>query len=949
VDIRKMIVHAALLMGGVSSVASAERDTLWRRTLSGTGNGDDIVVAMACDSSGNILAAILGLEGTYGSFPTIRTAKYSPQGELLWTRRFAGSSGAVPAAIAVNWSGSVFVSGTCARTSQPTDIVTIAYAPDGDSLWAQCFDGGVADSATSITIGPAGEVAVSGISQVGGEWCSAIAVYSYSGQLSWSNVRNVGDSLDDRVYASVFDPAGYIYQVGQDGWRAFAQQYTASGEFRWERLYYVLRGRFRSCAVDYRGNLVAAGGVEGDVNVGLLTMKFSRSGGEIWDRWFTGDPDYSNFAAGVETDVQDNVYVGGNLERGYLVLKYDTSGTLLWFRRSPEEAWDSVCGFGLTPDGAAYVSYLSSVGQHGEVATAVGKYSLAGDSLWTRIWQPGHPYVDVRGNVLVLASSGLVAASFYPWSLNHGDCASAFVHIDSGGVQQWTKEYNLTPGPGDDAVNDVAFDQQGNVVVVGRLDMTDDFYDIGVAKYSSIGELLWWRNWNPGLRNSDDEAFYVAVDSQENIVVLGTTQADTASASRMVTLKYDPAGNLRWVNQYEGEGLGAYCADLALDRDGNVMVLFGVVVDSGERDFATLKYSASGESLWERRYGGAAHPSLDYPRALAIDDDRSVYVTGGTYEAESLRRATTIKYASDGTRCWVAHTSFASAGLYLPACVDIDIGGGVRVAGVGCDPDYRLFAAKYGASGETLWTHVGGVDTLGYFSIGEAAFDASGRAFLVCDKFQRWTSTVALDSGGGEMWRRWGERCNIGEDVTVAPEGTVFAAYGGALHSLSPWGRICAYDSLGVLRWADSTSVEPYAIAAGPAGRVAAAGRRGGMSLTLYAPVLGVEERPLEPKSEGQLELMVSPNPFSARVRIRSVGFFNASVADIFDCLGRRVRTVSFGRGGPPRDGWTWDGTDDQGRVLAAGIYILRLSSKAQSGIGLRAVSGLQIKLTKLK
>ena len=68
------------------------------------------------------------------------------------------------------------------------------------------------------------------------------------------------------------------------------------------------------------------------------------------------------------------------------------------------------------------------------------------------------------------------------------------------------------------------------------------------------------------------------------------------------------------------------------------------------------------------------------------------------------------------------------------------------------------------------------------------------------------------------------------------------------------------------------------------------------------------------------------PNPFRDRVTIR----FDLPVAGdadlaVFDVTGRRVRTVVRGRLDAGRYAPVWDGRDDHGSRVAAGVYFVRL------------------------
>ena len=80
------------------------------------------------------------------------------------------------------------------------------------------------------------------------------------------------------------------------------------------------------------------------------------------------------------------------------------------------------------------------------------------------------------------------------------------------------------------------------------------------------------------------------------------------------------------------------------------------------------------------------------------------------------------------------------------------------------------------------------------------------------------------------------------------------------------------------------------------------------------------ETRPAMPR------VTVEPNPFSHRTRL---GFplsrAGRVVVELYDATGRPVRTLADAELEPGQHHWSWDGTDDAGNRLAAGIYLARL------------------------
>lgn len=73
------------------------------------------------------------------------------------------------------------------------------------------------------------------------------------------------------------------------------------------------------------------------------------------------------------------------------------------------------------------------------------------------------------------------------------------------------------------------------------------------------------------------------------------------------------------------------------------------------------------------------------------------------------------------------------------------------------------------------------------------------------------------------------------------------------------------------------------------------------------------------------------PNPFNARTVIRYALDKEAFVSlDIFDLLGRRVKTLFTASQKAGLHQVAWEGTDDRGRTVPSGIYFVRLTAGAQ-------------------
>jgi hypothetical protein len=94
-------------------------------------------------------------------------------------------------------------------------------------------------------------------------------------------------------------------------------------------------------------------------------------------------------------------------------------------------------------------------------------------------------------------------------------------------------------------------------------------------------------------------------------------------------------------------------------------------------------------------------------------------------------------------------------------------------------------------------------------------------------------------------------------------------------------------------------------------------------------PATSIAERPSEMTKLAGLSLRLNPNPFKALSRICWTIPIRARVAlGLFDVSGRFVRTVCNSELPAGSYSFSWDGTDDQGRLVSEGIYFCRLTTE---------------------
>jgi hypothetical protein len=188
---------------------------------------------------------------------------------------------------------------------------------------------------------------------------------------------------------------------------------------------------------------------------------------------------------------------------------------------------------------------------------------------------------------------------------------------DATMVHQWSD--NFGDGTQDQFIEDVAVDNAGNVVLVGRIRGAVDFgcgllisqgnrYDIAVVKLDPSGTCLWNYAYGDGLQDQYGES--VAVDSTGNVILTGSMRGtlDFGGGSRasvgpkydLFVVKLSGGGVHQWSYTFGDGTTDQWGEDVAVDDVGSVVFVgrmrgsldFGGGADSSEGACAEPSISA---------------------------------------------------------------------------------------------------------------------------------------------------------------------------------------------------------------------------------------------------------------------------------------------------------------------------------------------------------------------
>ena len=260
----------------------------WGRTW----GGGDIDVYYACTATPfGVYAGGYTFSYAPGGMDDTLLLKYSPAGELLWTRTWGRDNHDWIYDMTTDSSGDVWAVGQTynPQYSSDRDILLLKYSPSGGLLFAQRYNSGAADRYPCVLAAPGGGVYISGRSS-----------------------GTAGSGLD-----------------------ALLLRLDAKGELFWQKYWGGLdQDSFGHMCLDGAGNIYTAGYTRsfgGGAEDGLIA-KLSADGTLLWAAaWGTAQPDTFS---GVATDSAGNVYATGyqlTADQKYcaLLLKWSADGALL--------------------------------------------------------------------------------------------------------------------------------------------------------------------------------------------------------------------------------------------------------------------------------------------------------------------------------------------------------------------------------------------------------------------------------------------------------------------------------------------------------------------------------------------------------------------------------------------------------------------------------------------
>ncbi len=219
-------------------------------------------------------------------------------------------------------------------------------------------------------------------------------------------------------------------------------------------------------------------------------------------------------------------------------------------------------------------------------------------------------------------------------------------------TQQWLRTHNVRANSSD-RVQNIYPTVNGDVIVSGSSAGKRNSLDAFAMRYASNGDTLWFYRYD-GTALSDDYAYAMAVDANENVYLTGKSRAASTGWDELITIKLNSSGVQQWVYRYSPTGGGDSRGNsITVDPNGNVYVAGWFDGPSSSQDWLVIKFNPSGTVQWTD-IKNSALSGTDECNKIIIDAIGNPVACGYMYNsvANGYVNAYVKKYNAAGVMIW---------------------------------------------------------------------------------------------------------------------------------------------------------------------------------------------------------------------------------------------------------------------------------------------------------
>ncbi|MEO8514597.1 MAG: SBBP repeat-containing protein [Ignavibacteria bacterium] len=193
-------------------------DTAWTRTYNGTANSTDKAFGIVSDAAGNIY--ITGMAAISGRGSELILLKYSSAGVLLWVQTYGETRADLEdmgRAIGIDNMGNISVTGFSTGKDSKRNIILQKYSSAGILMFSKKEDGEehLDSEGFGIAVDNSGSIFVTGYSNKQSTLSNIITIkYDNSGNEQWKSTFNGAADENDKAFGIAVDNSSNVYVTG---------------------------------------------------------------------------------------------------------------------------------------------------------------------------------------------------------------------------------------------------------------------------------------------------------------------------------------------------------------------------------------------------------------------------------------------------------------------------------------------------------------------------------------------------------------------------------------------------------------------------------------------------------------------------------------------------------------------------------------------------------------
>ncbi len=324
------------------------------------------------------------------------------------------------------------------------------------------------------------------------------------------------------------------------------------------------------------------------------------------------------------------------------------------------------------------------------------KYSPTGQKLWAKRFNGSGNFDDKAYDIAIDDSNYIyVGGIVFNSSRNF-----LIIKYSADGDTVWTRS-PIINGAVVDQPTKIAI-RNGSLYFAGTINRTATSEDYIIIKYTTTGDFVWINTYDG--YNGIDRLTGITTDDSNNVIVTGYSYG-TGTGYDYATIKYSPLGETVWAKRYNGTANNQdYARAICTDNFGNIYVAGEIRNQVTRYDFGIIKYRPDGETLWTRTYNGNANND-DFPKAMATDAFGNVYVCGYSMGSGTYYDYATVKYSNVGELVWVKRYDGPSNSFDRANAITVDNYGNIYITGAseGAGSQFDYLTLKYNNNGDTIW------------------------------------------------------------------------------------------------------------------------------------------------------------------------------------------------------------------------------------------------------